>query len=471
MIHPVRAAILTPEWAKRVIAPPHETLTPKLRSRLMEQNPDSFLHVTAEPGFDNASGVDNASVDSASATHPSGQQRTAKQVAEALQKLLAAGAYSAKTEPSLFVQRIAAVGRVQHSLIGAVQTSPSEHKLLPHEDTHSARVYGLAASFGEVAQMWSPVVAASPDAAGLKEIIAATGAGSDAGSTGADPASADPAGADPAGHSDRSEPVLHTETADGATITLWRVDPQESATSAALAELSTSLCDGKSLYIIDGHHRVAAARRAGFKRVLIALVPPEELVLAGFDRLVSDIDVMPRRLLDTLAQHCELTQVADERAAIPTEAGRLGIGIGASEANYWYTAKRLDLPTTTKPKPAAMLDAEFIHAQLLPALFGITDASAPNLSYRPSLLATNPAGSASNTAPATSSPVSVSSPAPADSSPVSADPASDSGVFTILTAPVPAQTVFAVANMGKTMPPKSTYLVPKVRAGAMLVEC
>lgn len=402
MIRPVQAAVLTSEWASKVIAPPHDVLTPELAEQLVKHNPDSFIHV--------------AGATSGNSTHPSGHASNTARSAAALKRLVDQGAYITEKRPQLFVQRIEALGRVQHSLIGAIGLD--EHELLAHEDTYEASVYSLAANFTEIGQIWSPVVVASPSAIGVSALI---------------------------GSVTIAPPLLHAETQDGARISLWSV--ADDATADAFSQLSL---DG-GIYILDGHHRVAAAIAAGFEQLLVALVPAEELILAGFDRLVADIDVMPRRTLETLAKYCEVEEVADETAASPTSAGWFGIGMGS----HWYSARRLDLsdvesvaampdvgPVAAMPATgtAALLDAEFIHAELLPAMFGITEPSDPRLNYRPSQMATGPA------------------PLPED-------------VITILVAPVPVEAVFAIADRGAIMPPKTTYLVPKVRAGLMLVRC
>jgi uncharacterized protein (DUF1015 family) len=43
--------------------------------------------------------------------------------------------------------------------------------------------------------------------------------------------------------------------------------------------------------------------------------------------------------------------------------------------------------------------------------------------------------------------------------------------ITLLIAPVRLSTVLDVADRGETMPPKSTYLVPKLRSGVLVVDC
>ncbi|HCB37019.1 MAG TPA: hypothetical protein DEP66_02080, partial [Acidimicrobiaceae bacterium] len=242
VIRPVNAAVLSSQWAPHVVAPPHDTFTPTTREQYLAQNPDSFMHVTDAPEHN--------------VGHPSEHGIVAARSAAALSRLIDIGAYGAETGPHLFAQRIEVRGYTQNSLLGAVRTD--EGALLPHEGTHSARVHGLAAHFAEVGLMSNPVVATCRSTAAASAAIAA---------------------ARERGH---DAAVLDAETADGARITLWSVDPDTAA----------DLAGGSPLYIVDGHHRVAAAALAGFEQVLVSIVPTDELTLGSFDRVVSEITVM-----------------------------------------------------------------------------------------------------------------------------------------------------------------------------------
>ncbi|WP_419838246.1 DUF1015 family protein [Candidatus Poriferisodalis sp.] len=391
MIEPVSARVLTPEWAPSVIPAPYDSLTPDEHAQHLADNPDSFAHVAGLPAE--------------SFGHPSEHLRHAARSTEALERLIGLGAFGATRSPGLYVQRVEADGHAQHALLGGVRLSSIE--LRPHEDTQPGRVHGLAVHFTEVGRMSSPVVVTAPRLSMVSEVIDATLAAAEA--------------------STPSRPLLDTKTTDGARVTLWP------AVVGGGDGASVGL-DGP-LYIVDGHHRVAAARQAGFSHVLVACVPTDELYLGSFDRELSELDMMPRRVVELLRGRCDVTEVPDAAAARPAEPGWIGMGV----AGHWFRVRRHDTaPSGDAPpilNPATLLDAAFVHDFVLGEIFGVTSASDPRINFRPTTVGAAPA-------------------------PV-----------TIMLAPVPLGSVFEVADFGGVMPPKTTYFLPKARSGLLLVRC
>ncbi len=389
MIQSVSARVLTSEWAPTVIPAPYDSLTPHERAQQLADNPNSFAHVAGSPP--DAFG------------HPSEHRKHADSSARALGRLIELGAYLPAGPPSLYVQRIEADGHVQHALLGVVDLE--EHELRPHEDTQPDRVHALAAHFAVVGRMSSPVVATAPNLNSVSGVIAATLGATNAASP--------------------LEPLLDTETTDGARITLW----------PAVSPSQISIDPPGPLYIVDGHHRVTAARQAGFTQVLVALVPACDLHLGSFDRELSQLDTMPRRVVDLLDTRCDVVAVSDAAAARPTEPGWIGFGV----AGHWFRLRRRDADAwagaTSGTNPASRLDATFVHDFVLAEVFGITSASDPKIAYRPTSVAI-----------------------------------ADAPV-TVMLAPVPLNTVFDVADFGGVMPPKTTYFLPKARSGVLLVRC
>ena len=391
MIEPVSARLLTPEWAPKVIPAPYDSLTPDERARHLAENPDSFAHVAGSP--------------SESFGHPSEHVQHAARSTQALERLIGMGAYGDLRAPSLYVQRVEADGFAQHSLLGGVRIASVE--LRPHEDTQPGRVHGLAVHFTEVGCMSSPVVVTAPRLTVVADVIQATVAAASAPTPLA--------------------PLLDTKTSDGARVTLWP------AVVAGGQSASVGL-DGP-LYIVDGHHRVAAAKQAGFSHVLVACAPTDELHLGSFDRELSELDMMPRRVMEMMKARCEVTEVADAEAARPQSPGSIGVGV----ADHWFQARLHEAgpsdDASPVPNPATQLDAAFVHDFVLGEIFGVVSASDPRLSYRPTTVA------------AASAPV------------------------TVLLAPAPLSSVFEVADFGGVMPPKTTYFLPKARSGLLLVRC
>ncbi|WP_419842109.1 DUF1015 family protein [Candidatus Poriferisodalis sp.] len=403
MIEPVRARVLVPEWAPTVIPAPYDSLTPDEHARRLAENPDSFAHVAGVPA--------------GSSGHPSEHRRHATRSTQALNRLIGLGAFGDTRAPSLYVQRVEADDCVQHALLGCVRLDA--HELRPHEDTQPGRVHGLAVHFSEVGCMSSPVVVTAPRLTAVAAVIEAT------------LAAAEPVESRGSAESNRSStplaPLLDTKTVDGARVTLWPA-------VVAGGEGAGVGLDGP-LYIVDGHHRVAAARQAGFSHVLVACAPAEELHLGSFDRELSELHLMPRRVMEMMSVRCDMEEVPDAAAARPRTPGWIGLGV----AGRWYRARVRDAglgsSVSPVPNPATRLDAAFVHDCVLGEIFGVESASDPRIAYRPAAAATSAA-------------------------PV-----------TILLAPVLLDSVFEVADFGAVMPPKTTCFLPKARSGLLLVRC
>ncbi|MDG2111482.1 MAG: DUF1015 family protein [Actinomycetota bacterium] len=366
MIHAVRAALLDPEWGPQVIPPPYDSLGPDERDAHLASHPHSFLHVARSAGLGHG--------------HPTEHQRLAEEGDAALQRLLSQGAYSPREEPRLYVQRIEAAEGVQHAVLGTIRDG--ERKLLLHEEVHPGRVRALAAHFALVGAMSSPVVVTSR-----------------------------------AAHSDRglidlavpTSPIREVEASDGTRITLWSV-PEDGFDLPG------------DLYVIDGHHRVAAASQARFSQLFVAYVPPDELRLDSFDRVVDELVVMPRKVAELLSPYCDVVEIEDVDRLEPLEPGYLLLRL--SGQTLLARRRRVD-----------GLDAQFVHDVVLPEAFGITQPSDSRLSYRP------------------------------PSSTEGSEP------VVISTAPIQLEQVLDVADAGGVMPAKSTYFVPKARSGLLLVPC
>lgn len=390
MIEPVSARVLTLEWAPTVIPAPYDSLTPDEHAQHLADNPDSFAHVAGLPPE--------------SFGHPSEHLLHATRGIQALDRLIGLGAFGATRKPSLYVQRVEADGYAQHTLLGGVRLASVE--LRPHEDTQPGRVHGLAVHFTEVGAMSSPVVVTSPRLTMVSDVIEATRTA--------------------AGASTPLAPLLDTKTTDGARVTLWP------AVVGGGEGASVGL-DGP-LYIVDGHHRVAAARQAGFSHVLVACAPTDELHLGSFDRELSELDMMPRRVMELMRARCDVEEVSDAVAARPTAPGWIGVGV----TGHWFRVRlrhdgAADAGSPVQD-PAAQLDAAFVHDFVLGDIFGVASASDPRLTYRATTVA------------AAQAPV------------------------TILLAPVQLGSVFEVADFGGVMPPKTTYFLPKARSGLLLVR-
>jgi uncharacterized protein (DUF1015 family) len=196
-----------------------------------------------------------------------------------------------------------------------------------------------------------------------------------------------------------------------------------------------------ALYIADGHHRMASsarlADRTGASDVdpqawcLALIVPEPDLHIYNFDRLVVDVDsATQRRVLEALRTGSGLEPCTGPRSA----PGSVGLRCGEG----WF---RFNLAPPTGTDPVAQLDADRLSAQVLGPLLGITDLrSDPRIRFIPGAEGTAPLENACN--------------AP--------------GRMGFHLHPVTFASLQAVADTGGTMPPKSTYIEPKLRSGLVI---
>jgi uncharacterized protein (DUF1015 family) len=367
VIQAIDASVVASDWASSVIPPPYDSMSAAERHEHLSQNPHSFLHVTRSAD--------------ASHGHPTEHQHLANQGSAALNQLISQQAYTSPSKPHLFVQKIETTeGTTQRSIIGAIDLR--HETLYAHEDVHPGRVRAIAAHLRKVRSMSSPVVVTSRDENLDLRVFEEPG---------------------------QPNPIRDFTAIDGTRITLWETDPS--------IELPTS-----SLYIIDGHHRVAAAIQARLTRVLVAYVPHSELHLGSFDRDIDELSTLPRWVLDKVSQWCDVREVDSRDLAEPTQRGELGLRLG----DQWFVAQRRD-PTG--------LDAEFLHTTLLPEVFDIHASDDQRLSYRP-------AGVDRRVGP-----------------------------VTLCLPPTELNEIFRSADFGQVMPPKSTYFLPKARSGVLMISC
>ena len=216
-------------------------------------------------------------------------------------------------------------------------------------------------------------------------------------------------------------PEAEFATADGAEHALWLVNaPHEQA------EINALLAPIDALYIADGHHRCASSARLGNESagVLAFVLANDQLVVRPFHRVVHAGAPNPEawEALHRVADVAPCSQLPEE---LPT--GVLCVSHGNQ---HWKI--------TPHVQPA--LDVDWCSESLLGPLWGIADLRTDKrLTF----------------APGTESlPQFAQQQDPAD--------------WWIGLAPTPWSAVEQVADRGASMPPKSTYIEPKLRSGVTL---
>jgi len=215
---------------------------------------------------------------------------------------------------------------------------------------------------------------------------------------------------------------------DGGAVAVWRVR------GAQAEEIAHAVGDGP-LYIADGHHRyeTASALRAavpGADRIPALVVPVDDpgVIVLPTHRLIRGGTMAPAELLASW----ERDYVVEDRETELDPKGLLD-ALGAHPAAVVVFPDGRMVSVVARADRAEELEIAVIERDIIqPAATG---------------------GKVEYTA------------APADL----LDAVTCHGATGVLVRPTPVSQVLAVADAGATMPPKSTYFVPKVPSGLLIL--
>ena len=401
VLHPFPGLVVHSEWAERVTTGPYDAYSPDERAALSETNPYSFLNVTRS--MEDVPEERRHDVDGLLA-----------ECAAAMDRLYGVGAYRSFEDPALFLYRLEVdqpTGR--HSQTGIVGLVPvvgdRDHRILRHEEVRPDRTELMARHLVTVGASSSPISLAYRADADLDAEVARCCA---------------------------AEPVL-VSGSEGVDQVVWAVTGSD-------AEHLADLIGDRTLYVTDGHHRMAAAAQAlqatedgsgPLAWTQAVLFPDQEMLVLPFHRRVGDaLRRLPGDLLEALWTVGSIEERDGAEAARPDRPGRVGVYLGGR----WYS---LVLPAAVGDRAVDLLDVARLQDGVLGPVFGIVDpGSDPMLDYVP-----DPAGLEAL-----------------------AGRCDEDGRVGFVTHPLSVTELMAVADAGELMPPKSSYFEPKPRSGVFL---
>jgi uncharacterized protein (DUF1015 family) len=232
---------------------------------------------------------------------------------------------------------------------------------------------------------------------------------------------------------------------DGVDVALWLVTaPGEQA------ELAAALDAAGTLYVADGHHRAAAvlafAEEQGTSsadpagRVLTAAIPCDQLHVLPFHRLVRDVGHLGIAEVARLLGERGIGSHAVEGPTAPAVSGTVVVTV----EGRWLA---VDLRDRVVDDEIEGLDVRLVERELLPVLLGAAgpgaaDPAATRAAARPRVeTVAAPAGLAALSRP---------------------------DAVGIALAPPDVEAILRVSDRGETMPPKTTYVAPKLRSGLVV---
>ena len=242
----------------------------------------------------------------------------------------------------------------------------------------------------------------------------------------------------------KSDPLFSFVSEDGIGHRGWKICEE-----ASIRRIQESFEHMDAVYIADGHHRAASAVRVGLKRreehpgytgeeefnyFLSVLFPDDELMIMDYNRVVRDLNgLSPEEFLKRAE---EIFTV--QRLKGPRHPGKKGeVALFLSESWYLLTLR----PEYENADPVEGLDVSILQRKLLEPVLGIGD---PRTDERIDFV-----GGIRGLAELERR--------------VHTDMKAAFAMY-----PTSINELFAVADAGLLMPPKSTWFEPKLRSGLFL---
>ena len=390
--------IIKPEWVEKVTTGPYDSYTPDQRQVITSENQLSFLNITR-------------SLEDLPVEQRNDVEGLLNECKEAMDHLYQADVYQSFDEPSLFIYRIDIPhnGGIhsQTGIVGLVPVEDSESvQILKHEEVRPERSDLMSRHLVAVGASSSPISLTYKNDEQLDKAIS---------------------------NCTLNEPVLITEDSE-MKQTIWKVVGE---TAKELSELISS----KTLYITDGHHRMAAAEEAlkksdnnyePLKSTLAVLFPDDEMLVLPFHRRVGDPEGRSSQdLLKAIGSVCEIEK-SDETT--PARIGKVGLYLDGQ-------SHQIILPESNGSNLVDQLDVARLQEHILSPIFGVVNPGTHKLiDYVPGPLGVD----------------------------VVKERCDKDSWVGFLMHPLEIKDLMGVAEAGELMPPKSSYLMPKPRSGVFV---
>jgi uncharacterized protein (DUF1015 family) len=243
----------------------------------------------------------------------------------------------------------------------------------------------------------------------------------------------------------QNPPLLDFEDDEGKKHQLWKVRNPEWT-----AKFSEKFAALQHIYIADGHHRSASSvllahdkwiqqgRISGnepWNFFLGIFFPDDQLKIYEYNRVVKDLgDKGVSQFLEELSEDFEV-HFKEQIPIKPEQQGHFGMCLGG----YWY---KLVYRHRRSTEVVAGLDVSILSTRILAPLLGIRDLRNDNrIGF-----------------------------VPGSKGPQELERLVNTGKYDVAFSlyPVSGTEFYAISDQGKTMPPKSTYVVPKLLSGLLI---
>lgn len=346
-------------------------------------------------------------------------ERVYRKAKELFEEQLAKGDYIKEETPCFYLYELIMDGRSQTGIVGCAGIDDyKEGRIKKHENTRADKEIDRIRHVDTLNAQTGPIFLAYREKEELRKLIERY----------------------------RAERPLYDFTADdGITHRVFKIAKKEDVET-----ITEQFAGMDGIYIADGHHRCASAVKVGLKRreehpgftgeeefnyFLSVLFPHKELKILDYNRVVKDLNgLSAEQLLTALEKDFTVQEMGTE----PLAPGRKGeIGMYMKDRSFLLTAKEHILSSD----PVKGLDVSLLQEYVLAPLLGIGD---PKTDKRIDFVGgIRGLGELKRR--------------------VDTDMEIAFSMY-----PTSIEELFAVADAGLLMPPKSTWFEPKLRSGLFI---
>lgn len=403
VVLPFRALRPQPQLAGQVASLPYDVLNTQEARQAANGNPNSFLHIT------------KSEIDLPDETYPydSSVYETAR---TNLSAFISRDILFRESKPCYYLYQLTMNGRSQTGIVALSSIDEYEQDLIKkHEytrpDKEQDRIRHITVSGAQTGN----VFLAYREQQDIDELIS--------------------------NWTKVKSPVYDFTASDQIQHTIWIIN--DDPTIATITELFATQVP--CTYIADGHHRAASAAKVrrnltgdipnGANYFLTTLFPSNQLRILDYNRVVVDLNgLTDDALLQGISANFQVECVASEKV-LPDAPHVFGMYLN----NQWY--RLVSKPGTFREDPIGQLDVTILQDNLLHPLLGIGDQRTDKrIDFVGGIR-----GLAELERRVNSGEMAVA--------------------FSIF--PVTTEQLFAIADNGQVMPPKSTWFEPKLRDGLL----
>ena len=392
-----------------VAARPYQSYTLDERESRMAYNPYSFLHIV-NPGYKYAQEV-------------KGEERY-RLVKNRYLEFKEDGVFIQDEKPSFYVYKIVnRHGQVFSGIIAATSAEDYENNIIKkHEDTIAKREETFKSYLQTVGFNAEPVLLTYPDNATIAEIITET----------------------QKGYAEFEFTMTYRDT-----HYLWKIDNEDT-----IATIQNEFKHMETIYIADGHHRSSSSYllykdekaknpnhngSESYNYFMSYLIQESSLVIHEFNRLIKDLNHLTKE--EFLIQ-LDASFRIENRGLLPYSPSKphhFSMYLDGEFYSLYLRKTAYEFNTALD-----QLDAQLLYKTILQPILGIDDLRKDNrISY-----------------------------VNGQHEMITIKSSVDSGEFKVGFGMCPSnvQQMKQIADEGLTMPPKSTYILPKLRSGITIYE-